>query len=174
MLIPLSEQIWSGFASTWKTLPPPPAKPEQLLGTGTALGYELRVIEGEDQQGYVQGDVYVLAVDGQVYNFEEHDQSWRRGLIEHVASREQCDASGAIWDRKQGECVQGQEYLGPVHRYLLDQDGILWHAIVPPKIFPSYAFCGSAGLVLGILVTIAQKTRKGWKVQSNISTASLD
>jgi hypothetical protein len=155
LLIPLGEEILTGLANPWRALPAPPSRPVELLGTGSALGHGIQVVEGPDSQGYVQGDVYILAEDGLVYNFEEKDQSWRKGLAEHVAQREACTSTGPLLDRKQGECVQGREINGPYHRFLLDEQGVIWHWVDSPPLFPSYLFCGLTGLVCGLVLTLA-------------------
>ncbi|MBN2148937.1 MAG: hypothetical protein JW726_16230, partial [Anaerolineales bacterium] len=154
-LLPLAEEIIYGLANPWQALPPPPSAPVELLGTGSALGHNVHLIE---EDGQVQGDVYILAEDGLVYHFEEYDDVWRQGQASHVAARVLCNTTGSWLSRKQGECVQGNEEVPSptvVHRFLLDQHGVLWHWKQIPSLCPSSPFCGLSGLLIGLLLAIA-------------------
>lgn len=152
MLFPLAETIIDGLLSPWERLPSPPAQPVQLLGTGADVSKGVDVVVADAAQpGYVQGDLYLLAEDGQVYYYERYDQTWRKDLAEHVHTFESCDRAGPFWSRKDGECVQ-RSYAGLTHFFLLDQVGDVWYWFDSPQL--SYLFCGVIGLVFGILAAI--------------------
>lgn len=162
MLFPLAETMIDGLLSRWELLPAPPSPPVQLLGTGADVSKGVDVVVADaSQPGYVQGDLYILAEDGQVYYYERYDQVWRKDVAEHVHTFESCDSAGPFWGRKAGECVQ-RSYAGLSHYFLLDQGGDLWYWFDSPQL--SYSFCGATGLIFGILAFInlsVRKRRKG-------------
>ena len=152
MFFPLAETIIDGLLSPWEMLPSPPSQPVQLLGTGADVSRGVDVVLADAfQPGYVQGDLYIQAQDGQVYYYERYDQTWRKDLAEHVHTFESCDSAGPFWDRKAGECVQ-RSYAGLTHFFILDQGGDVWYWFDSPQL--SYLFCAAIGLVLGVLAFV--------------------
>ncbi len=97
----------------------------------------------------IQGDVYIQAEDGQMYNYEEGFRTWRPGETEHIAEAVTCESTGSLWWRKQGECLQAGEENGPRHYFLLDEQGVIWHRR-DSAILPTYELCGLIGLAVGI------------------------
>ena len=157
MFFPLAEMIIDGLLSPWGMLPSPPSQPIQLLGTGADVSKGVDIVVADAAQpGYVQGDLYLLADDGQVYYYERNDETWRKGLAEHVHTFESCDSAGPFWDRKDGECVQ-RSYAGLTHFFLLDQGGDVWYWFDSPQL--SSPFCAAIGLVFGVLAFIYLLTR---------------
>ncbi len=157
LLMPAAEEIISGWLSPWQELPAPPAVPVKLLGTGDGLGPVLRTNPDQAGTGYAIGDVFILAMNEQMYGFELYDRSWRTSQAEPVISRQSCDRFGPWFGHKQGECVQGPDYESPgvMHRFLLDQEGVLWHWVDSAPIFPSFLFCGLSGLICGVGLLVA-------------------
>lgn len=157
LLVPAAEEIISGWLSPWYELPTPPGTPVKLLGTGKGVGAGLWTNPDQTDPGYAIGDVFILAVDDQLFGFELYDQGWRVSQAEQVISRQSCDRFGPWFGRKQGECVQAPDYESPgvMHRFLLDQQGVLWHWVDSAPIFPSFLFCGLSGLVCGVGLLVA-------------------
>jgi hypothetical protein len=153
LLLPLSEEILDGIINRWQMIPPPPSRPIKILGTGDEISEGIDVIVKEDGQGYVQGDLYILAENGRVYYYERSDQNWRQGQADHVYDRVSCgNTTGPFWERKQGECVK-RRYYNLTHHFLLEQDGTLWYWFDSPQL-PSYSFCSLTGLAIGIMIVI--------------------
>ena len=48
-------------------------------------------------------------------------------------------------------CVQGMEENGPMHLFVLDEQGVIWHR-TRSAILPSYSYCATTGLGAGILI----------------------
>lgn len=158
--LPFLEKVGSGLASPWAKLPVPPSIPVLLLGTGKSASTAVGTIEGDDGVVRIQGDVYIQAADGQVYNYEEGFRTWRPSAAEYVAETTSCDSTGSLWWRKQGECLQAIEENGPRHYFLLDEYGVLWHRR-DTAILPSYELCGLVGFAIGIGIVLWKSfTRK--------------
>jgi hypothetical protein len=129
MLIPLAGYLQT--QNVWKALPPAPSRPVQLLGTAYFYDPKSKIIHREDdEKTYIAGHVYILAENEQVYTFNLNDQLWREGLASHISMKISCDTTGPFLDQKSGQCVQDMQYdkpLLPNHRFLLEQDGTVWH-----------------------------------------------
>jgi hypothetical protein len=149
LALPFLEKVASGLTSPWEKLPASPSRPVELLGTGKSDGTAVGTIEAADGVVRIQGDVYIQAANGQVYNYEEGFRTWRPGKTEHIAEAVTCASTGSLWWRKQGQCLQAAEENGPSHFFLLDETGVIWHRR-DLAILPSYGLCALVGLVISI------------------------
>lgn len=93
LALPFLEKVCGGLASPWKKLPASPSRPVQLLGTGKSDGMAVGTIEGDDGVVRIQGDVYIQAADGQVYNYED-GVIWHRRYTAILPSSSLCALIG--------------------------------------------------------------------------------
>jgi hypothetical protein len=153
LALPFLEKVGSGLVSPWQKLPVSPSSPVRLLGTGESAGMAIGTIESDGGVEKIQGDLYIQAADGFVYDYEEGFRTWRPGETEYVTDTTICESTGSLWWRKQGQCLQADEENGPRHYFLLDETGAIWHRR-DLAILPSYGFCALVGLAISIGIVI--------------------